>query len=91
MGYQMGVSEIRGPYFGVLIIRILLFRVLDWGPLFSETPSLKKSEFERKRLNVLDHIHERRALRTLLQVPSALVWKSRFLVSRAYYRGLHNS
>ena len=27
------------PYFGVLITRILLFRVLYWGPLFSETPS----------------------------------------------------
>ena len=26
------------PYFGVLIIRILLFRVLYWGPLFLETP-----------------------------------------------------
>ena len=26
------------PYFGVLIIRILLFRLLYWGPLFSETP-----------------------------------------------------
>ena len=26
------------PYFEVLIIRILLFRVLYWGPLFSETP-----------------------------------------------------
>ena len=26
------------PYFGVLIIRILLFRVLYQGPLFSETP-----------------------------------------------------
>ena len=26
------------PYFGVLIIRILLFRVLYSGPLFSETP-----------------------------------------------------
>ena len=26
------------PYFGVLIIRILLFRVLYKGPLFSETP-----------------------------------------------------
>ena len=26
--------------FGVLIIRILLFRVLYWGPLFSETPKL---------------------------------------------------
>ena len=26
------------PYFGVLIIRILIFRVLYEGPLFSETP-----------------------------------------------------
>ena len=26
------------PYFGVLIIRILPFRVLYKGPLFSETP-----------------------------------------------------
>ena len=26
------------PYLGVLIIRILLFRVLYSGPLFSETP-----------------------------------------------------
>ena len=26
------------PYFGVLIVRILLFRVLHQGPLFSETP-----------------------------------------------------
>ena len=26
------------PYFGVLIIGILLFRVLYWGPLFSQTP-----------------------------------------------------
>ena len=35
----MGVSENRGvAYFGVLIIRILSFRVLYWGPLFSETP-----------------------------------------------------
>ena len=35
----MGVSEFLGvPYFGVLILRILLFRVLYWGPLFSETP-----------------------------------------------------
>ena len=30
---KLGVS-----YFGVLIIRILLCRVLYWGPLFSETP-----------------------------------------------------
>ena len=28
----------RVPYFGVLIIRIPLFRVLKKGPLFSETP-----------------------------------------------------
>ena len=27
------------PYFGVLIITILLFRVLYWGPLFSEPPT----------------------------------------------------
>ena len=26
------------PNFGILIIRILLLRVLYWGPLFSETP-----------------------------------------------------
>ena len=30
--------KIREPYFGVLIIRILLFEVLYQGPLFSETP-----------------------------------------------------
>ena len=31
--------KIRGTSFGALIIvRILLFRVLYWGPLFSETP-----------------------------------------------------
>ena len=31
--------KIRGvPDFGVLIIRILLFRVLYWGPQLSETP-----------------------------------------------------
>ena len=36
---QMGVSENRVPYFGVLIIRILLFRVQEKGPLFSETPT----------------------------------------------------
>ena len=35
----MGVSENRGYLIlGALIIRILLFRVLYWGPLFSETP-----------------------------------------------------
>ena len=27
------------PYFGVLIMRILLFTVLNKGPLFSETPT----------------------------------------------------
>ena len=31
--------KIRVPYFEVLIIRILLFRVLYSGPLFSETPT----------------------------------------------------
>ena len=35
----MGVSENKGiPYFGVLIIRILLIRILYEGPLFWETP-----------------------------------------------------
>ena len=28
------------PFLGVLVIRILLFRELYWGPLFSETPRL---------------------------------------------------
>ena len=38
-GSGYGSSENRGfPYFGALIIRILLVRVLYWGPLFSETP-----------------------------------------------------
>ena len=32
-------AKIRGvPYFGVPIIRILLFGILYWDPLFSETP-----------------------------------------------------
>ena len=40
---QMGLSENWGggggvPYLGVLIIRVLLFRVLDEGSLFSATP-----------------------------------------------------
>ena len=35
LGYLI---KIRVPYFGVLVIRILLFRVQNWGPLFSETP-----------------------------------------------------
>ena len=30
-----------GTLFGVLIIRILLFRVLDLGPLFSGTPKIQ--------------------------------------------------
>ena len=30
--------KIRGTFFWVVVIRILLFRVLYWGPLFSETP-----------------------------------------------------
>ena len=33
-----GFPKTRGPYFGVLIIRIRLFGVLYQGPLFSETP-----------------------------------------------------
>ena len=36
---QCGTFRTLGvPYFGVLIIRILLSRVLYQGPLFSETP-----------------------------------------------------
>ena len=33
-----GFRKLGVPYFGVLIMRILLFRVLYWFPLFSETP-----------------------------------------------------
>ena len=41
---NMGVSEIGGvPYFGVLILRILLFRVLYLGPEFSETPTCREA------------------------------------------------
>ena len=37
--HHMGISEKKGyRTLGVLIIRILLFRILYWGPLFSETP-----------------------------------------------------
>ena len=37
--YHIGVSENSGyPLLGSFTIRILLFRVLYWGPLFSETP-----------------------------------------------------
>ena len=35
---KWGFPKLRVPYFGVLIIGVLLFRVLYWGPLFSETP-----------------------------------------------------
>ena len=35
---RSGFPKIRVPDFGVLIIRILLFSVLYWGPLLSETP-----------------------------------------------------
>ena len=35
----LGSFRVLVPYFwGVLIRRILLFSVLYWGPLFSETP-----------------------------------------------------
>ena len=46
--FDVGLQDIVGnwefpkigvPYFGDLIIRILLFRVLYWGPLFLETPN----------------------------------------------------
>ena len=39
------------PHFGVLIIRILLFRVLYLGPLFSETPTY--SDPPKYTLNIL--------------------------------------
>ena len=50
------------PYFGVLIIRILLFRVLYQGPLFSETPkssTLSRQVF-RKDPGLYDRLKERR-------------------------------
>ena len=36
------IAKIRVPCFGVLIIRILLFRVPYWGPLFSEPPQMER-------------------------------------------------
>ena len=36
----MGVSEILGVHYLGGPYRILVFRVLYWGPLFSETPTL---------------------------------------------------
>ena len=45
----MGVSENRGYlYFRVLIRRILLFRVLYWGPLFSRTSHIPEAELPTK-------------------------------------------
>ena len=41
--------KLGGTLFGVLIIRILLLRVLYWGPLFSETPILHKSIAKNER------------------------------------------
>ena len=38
MGFK-SFRKLGVPYFGVLMIRFLLFRVLHWGPLFSETPN----------------------------------------------------
>ena len=40
----------RGTLFGVLIIRILLFRVLYEGPLFSETPIFASGDPEAPTL-----------------------------------------
>ena len=39
--------KIRVPYLGVLMIRILLFRVLYWGPLFSEAPICRLPQEEK--------------------------------------------
>ena len=48
----MGVSENRGvPYFRVLINRILLFRVLYWGPLFPEIPTYTCGLLDRRASN----------------------------------------
>ena len=40
------LPKIWVPYLGVLIIRILLFRVLYWGPLLSETPMSQELDLE---------------------------------------------
>ena len=37
---QMGVSDMRGTLFWCPVFRILLFRVLYWGPLFLDIPKL---------------------------------------------------
>ena len=42
LAYIWEFPKIRGTLFGVLIIRILLFKVLYLDPLFSETPILLK-------------------------------------------------
>ena len=45
------------PDFGVLIIRILLFRVLYWGPLFSKTPIFRRAyDFTLPSLG--RHVHD---------------------------------
>ena len=38
VGTHWEFPKIRGTLFGVLIIRILLFRVLCWGPFMFGTP-----------------------------------------------------
>ena len=53
----MGLSENLGPYFGVLIIGILQFRVLYSGPLFFETPmSLNQGRYLKLYLGTLIRI-----------------------------------
>ena len=43
VSFYGGFRKFGVPYFGVLIIRILLYRVLYMGPLFSETPLLLRA------------------------------------------------
>ena len=54
---DMGVLENWGvPYFGFLIRRILLFRVQNWGPLFSETPNIVRVGVKGSGLLMRRHV-----------------------------------
>ena len=41
--HKWGFPKIRGPYLGVLMIRILVFWGLFWVPLFRKAPNLAAS------------------------------------------------
>ena len=45
--------KIRVPYFGVLLIWILLFRVLYSDPLFSETPPCRGMTFAKSKVEAM--------------------------------------